>query len=690
MAKIFGGQEITYYIYTNPSSLVLNQVDNTPLEREVSIDTSASAMDQANGNTVEYRIEYRIETNEYGYDLFSLHNVESSVGSSANISETVLVKTNDISNVPNGSYSGFLTIMLMRRENNSYWEIVQVKDVGIRLSISAPTIYNFQISKTEDSIHYTRENNISTISEVTINSDTNYAVIGPSHIQVNGESLPRNIDAGNVKLKFTTIASNQLDYGNNPVDIIFRKVNNTLASLLLNVLVTNTKKLEVSTDYLEFSHLEAVGFSDWQSITVYSAEPTIDITKPNWLEVVLDKKIGGIRYYKIRSITSNDVSVGNYKDFLIFNDKKEEAQILIDFEMYSYWNSEFDKELHFTKDKDFLQLSAYQRNENNYLKIDLKGKVIDALNKRIEIDNIVNLYFFDNKAKFNLGNYIHDYFNLFDDQINYFDFHSNKTQLKKMYEFARFEMKVTELNYETNDVVYWYNLPAQLYMKGHRPRTLNENNTGLLSNLEGKVCRATSKTKVLVHFLVKNRNSKLKIFVNSELAEEMNVNQTDQLGIYSLYYDFSKLNLEVGNIVHINMGNQSAIYQVIPDTLFSNHIIYIDYWGLPQMFEMCGAFDFDPKVTHHTHRNSDNHLENLKSEKNIKFLWNTGYYFTEDIVRINEVLNSRKCWMLRDESLVEIIPVSDNFNMYKSGNYLYSEDLEFEVNASSYDDCFTS
>lgn len=690
MAKIIGGKEITYYIHTNPSSFVLSQTDNTPLEREISINTSASAIDPVMDGIVEYRIEYQVGTNEYVYDLFSLQNINSSVNSSANIVETILLKTNDISNVPNGNYTGYITVMLMRRENNTYWEIVQTKDISIRLAISAPTIYKFEINKTEDTIHYTRGNNTSTIAEINIKSDTDYTITGPSHILVNGEPLPKRIDAGNVKLEFSTTASNQLIYGNNQVDVVFRKVNKILASLLLNVLVTNTNELEVSTDYLEFSHLEATGFSDWQTITVYSSESTINVAKPDWLEVVLDNKIEGIRCYKIRSITTDDISVGFYKGFILFSDNRQNAEITVDFEMYSYWNSEFDKELHFTKDKDFLQLSAYQRNENNYLKIELKGKVIDALNRRIEIENAINLYFFDNKAKFNLGNYIHDYYNLFTNQINYFNFHSSETQLKKMYDFARFEVKVTELNYETNDVVYWYNLPAQFYMMGHRPRTLNDNNTGLLSNLEGKICRATSKGKVLVHFLVKERSSQLKIFVNSELVEEISANQDDKLGIYSLYYDLSKLDLEAGNIVHINMANQSAVYQIIPETMFSNHILYIDYWGLPQIFEMCGAYNFESKITYHTHRNNENHLENLDSEKNIRFKWNTGYYFIDDIVRINEILNSKKCWMLREGNMIEIIPVSEKFSMIDSANYLYSEDLEFEINQSSYDDCFTS
>ena len=391
----------------------------------------------------------------------------------------------------------------------------------------------------------------------------------------------------------------------------------------------------------------------------------------------------------MRSVSNDLIEVGNYSDELILTDATNQISVKLDFELFDYWNNDFDKEIHFTKEKDLLKLSSFQRNENNYLKLEIKGSLYDSLKGRQDIESIQNVYFFNNKAVYKLGEYLHNFFDLFQNQINYFDWKSNNGQIKKMYELGKIDVKISEYNYETETIVYSYDLPPQLYIKGHVPKTLNQNNTGVLSNAGNRICRATKNSKVIAHFLTKNINSEIHIYVNQKKVESFKANELDKLSIYSLYYDFSKLNLQPGNLVDIVSGNQSVQYQIIPSTQFSNHIIYIDYWGLPQIFEMIGGFDFSPKETYSNFLNSKNHHKNIGVDEEIKIKWNTGYYFRTDIPKLKEISHSKICWMLKGNEIIEVAAAFESFEMFTTDNFLYSSELEFYINAEDYDTCYT-
>ncbi|WP_291071581.1 hypothetical protein [Empedobacter sp. UBA5637] len=686
MAIIIDGGEVTYYINISPSKLTFYKSTNDTTIQNVSVRTSQNAAEQ---DMPKYRIQFGCYTNQYGYDLFEVEGdqfIERNGGSGW--SGNVGIKIKDLTNIPNGYYTGIFDVTVSLQRGNDPWMIVQSQSINLALTVATPTNYNFTLNKQSDVLHYTRGNNQSTTSVVSVVTDTDYVVSGPSYILLNGESLPKSLPAGNRQLTFSVASSNQLEYGLNVASISFRKINQNLGTLVLNTLQTNTNNLESSTDHLEFSHLQSVGFSDWQKFVVY-APHTTTIIKPKWIEIELESEISNVQTYKIRSISDQSIEVGNYSDEIIFDDSINQINIKLDFELYDYWNASFDREIHFTKEKEVLNLSSFQRNENNYLKLEIKGTIYDSLKGRQDIETIQNAYFFNDKALFNLGEYLHNFFDLFQNQINYFNWQSNDGQIKKMYELGKINVKVTEYNYETETIVYSYDLPAQLYMKGHLPRTLNVDNTGVLSNMGNRICRATKNSKVLAHFLTKNINSEIHVYVNQKKVETFELRDINKLSIYSLFYDFSKLDLEPGNLVDIVSENQAMQYQIIPSTPFSNHIIYIDYWGLPQIFEMIGGLDFTPKETYSNFLNSKNHHKNIGVDEEIKIKWNTGYYFRTDIPKLKEIAHSKVCWLLKGNDIIEIAPAYEAFEMFSTDNFLYSSELEFYINSEDYDACYT-
>ncbi|MBY0066835.1 hypothetical protein [Empedobacter falsenii] len=687
MPIIIDGGTVTYYIKISPSSLSFYRSVNEIQVNSVSVQTSQSSLEQESYN---YRISFECSTNQYGYDVFEIDGekeINQIAGSGWN--GTVKIKTTDLTNVPNGYYTGYFYVIVARQRSNEPWEIVQSQQINLSLSVALPTLYNFSINKESDAIHYVRQNNSSTKSTLAVVSDTDYVVNGPAYIEVNGEKLPKTFPAGNRQLIFSVSDSNQLEYGLNVASISFQKVNLNLATFVLNVLQTNTNELEIDTSHLSFSHLESEQKSPWQKFVVYTPNPTT-ISKPNWIELQLESEQNNVKTYQIRSISDSSISVGNYNGQIKFTDASTEANINVDFELYSYWNSNYNKDIHFSLDKESLTFSAYKRDENNYINILLKASIYNNKGKVITIEESLNFYFNNNKTTFDLGQYIHDYFLLYEDQISDLDVTNCCFQKKRMYDFARVDLKITEKNYTTKEDVFWYDIPTQIFMKGHRPKTLTNQNIGFLGNHINKTLRATENGKTVLNYLY-HKTDAIKVYINSQL-QNLNIPtiQNAKLSIFSLYVDFHTLDCEVGDMVEFQLGNQVVRYQIFPEQNQSNFIAFIDYWGLLKIFEVTGEYTLPISMDYTTYSPAKGRLKNVAATRSNTLTVNTGLITNDDIEIINEILASPKCWFIQGEEITEIIPKTEKLELYDSENELFGYDLEFHINPVSYDKSYRS
>lgn len=687
MAVIIDGGEVTYYINITPSNLSFHQANNVPTSKTVSVATSQSALEQ---DFYNYRISLECSTNQYGFDLFEIDGEKTiENGGGSGWADNVTIKIKDLTNVPNGYYTGLFYVSISRQKDAEPWTIVQTKQINLSLSVALPTSYNFSINKESDAIHYVRQNNSSTKSTVSIVSDTDYVVNGPAYIEVNGEKLPKTFPAGNRQLVFSAADSNQLEYGLNVASISFQKVNLNLATFVLNVLQTNTNDLEISTNHLEFSHLESEQKSDWQKFVVYTPNPTT-ISKPEWIELQLVTEQNNVKTYQVRSISDSTISVGNYTGQIKFSDTSKEATINVDFELYSYWNSNYNKDIHFSLDNESLTFSAYKRDENNYINILLKASIYNNKGKVITIEESLNFYFNNNKTTFDLGQYIHDYFLLYEDQISDLDVTNCCFQKKRMYDFARVDLKITEKNYTTKEDVFWYDIPTQIFMKGHRPKTLTNQNIGFLGNHINKTLRATKNGKTVLNYLY-HKTDAIKIYINSSLQNlPIPIIQNAKLSIFSLYVDFHTLNCEVGDMVEFQLGNQVVRYQIFPEQNQSNFIAFIDYWGLLKIFEATGEYTFPIAMDYTTYSPAKGKLKNVAATRSNTLTVNTGLITNDDIEVINEILASPKCWFIQGEEITEIIPKTEKLELYDSENELFGYDIEFHINPESYDKSYRS
>ena len=170
MPIIIDGGEVTYYINISPSKLTFYKSTNDLSVQNVAVRTSQSAMEQ---DMPKYRIQFESYTNQYGFDLFDIQGdrlIERNAGSGW--SGNVGVKINDLTNIPNGYYTGAFVVTVSLQRGNEPWMIVQSQSINLELTVATPTNYSFTMNKQNDVLHYTRGNNVSTNSVVSIVSDT--------------------------------------------------------------------------------------------------------------------------------------------------------------------------------------------------------------------------------------------------------------------------------------------------------------------------------------------------------------------------------------------------------------------------------------------------------------------------------------------------------------------------------------
>lgn len=679
----FNNDGITYNIYTNPSTLHINQVNEVLQSATLQYIISQNRLDF---DVHEYRLQIFTATETYGFDIFEIDGdsvIELGHTSATNRNVNIKIKT--LENIPNGNYSGFLFFNLSKRlaeSNDPFTEVAQIQ-VKLTASFSLPTSYNFSLNKGSETIHLIRSTGETTTAIVNVTSDTNYEVTGPAYLRINGAALPLSFN-GNKTLQITTVDHNELIYGLNPKTITFKKANLNLANFLVNINVTNTSNLEASITELHYQILSNATESDAIQFTIYAPNGPITFSKPSWLELTLESRQDNFYQYSANALKL-DLNDGIYSENLRISSGSDYLIIPTLLEIYGYWNEEYNKEIHFTKDEEFLVLSAFQRNQNNFIAANLQGQIFDNENYNRSINENLNFYFSNNKAFFDVGKYVHDYLLLYDKHINDINVVSTTIQLKKMYEPARIDLRITEKNYTTQEDIFWYSIPTQLYIQGHRPDTLTNENKGYLANFVNQTLRATINGKTILNFLSTNTDE-LNVYVNGNKRNILlpNMNNT-KLSIYSFYMDFKNLNLEVGDLVEFLLGTQVIRYVIFPETNESNFIAYIDYWGLLKVFEVTGEYAFPFKQTYTSFNPKIGHVKNVSSTRNNTLKINTGHITEGDTEVIAEILQSPKCWFIHGNHKIEMIPITEEIALYDSAQQLFEYELEFHINPSRYD-----
>jgi hypothetical protein len=117
-------------------------------------------------------------------------------------------------------------------------------------------------------------------------------------------------------------------------------------------------------------------------------------------------------------------------------------------------------------------------------------------------------------------------------------------------------------------------------------------------------------------------------------------------------------------------------------------VVYEDEYSVPQLFDFCGDWRFSSENEIIQSKDVINLVECIKNEKSIKIttlVINTGFIPATNQVFLEQVRNSKNCWLLGNsaEPLVELVPMAYTMVNHDSDLDLYQYDVEFQINPTN-------
>jgi|GEM_PF-5943156 len=202
--------------------------------------------------------------------------------------------------------------------------------------------------------------------------------------------------------------------------------------------------------------------------------------------------------------------------------------------------------------------------------------------------------------------------------------------------------------------------------------------------------KVTQKSVRLLNFLT-SQTTLIEVYVNGQGVTLFNA--ITQERIYGKMLDFSSY--QVGDVIEYRVhpiasqGNparsQSIKFIVFPQDKHHSQIIYEDEHGLPNLFDFGGDWQFATENQLITSISYKNLVEALKNEKSIKsrsLTINTGYIPATDQCIVEQILDSKNCWLIgnQTEKLIELVPNQFEMVNYNSDLDLYQYQVSFTIN----------
>lgn len=498
--------------------------------------------------------------------------------------------------------------------------------------------------------------------------------------------------AGNQSLTFSLSPDvNELDLGYYLIKVYFYQPS-LVAELNIHLVVTESGETSVHPDSLDFEAIRYYQEADEQQLHVYSSEPLTVQPVPSWLTVVQETfpYATGYTLLKVKPVESSNLLPGIYETEIDLQFTSETLTVPVRHVVYGEWNVDYDKDVHFTRDNEILELFS-QSSEESYVRLEAEIKVYDYEGAVKTFTREWSLAFLNSKAEINLGREVDDYLELLKEPRL---FPGNK--LKQCYKPLSIKITAREIRYVDETIVAMYRLPYQYYLRGRRPKSLMES-FWLNHNPSDKV-RVTAKSRIYLNvFKGYGEPSEIQVKRNGELVQTIGW-ATDQNYAQPCFmsrsFNFSNLtNLEAGEVIGFAYNNVQRNFIVLPEQRHSLTIAWISQWETMESFEFTGEIEIPVEYSPNNavkFRDWQEVLKKIENNKVQKMIVNTGWIFKNNIRIIDDLISAQKAfWMpvnvgftgnTLDEWFMELVPVSKKMAGYDSKSNLYQFEVEFQIN----------
>lgn len=461
--------------------------------------------------------------------------------------------------------------------------------------------------------------------------------------------------------------------------------NNYQSSIQISVDVVETPILSVNVTQLDFYAVKEVFEPNPIDIIVLSTHPPYSISKSPWLQVfdATAEIEGVIRPVKrVIPIPTSNMEVGQYDGFVKFSDTVDgdfiEIDIPVTYNLEGFVQSPYQQSRHaFTLDSVFFRfLTQYP---NSYFQIEALIKTysfFDSIEKITTIFEKVPV--FQGKGELNFGQIIHRLMSKFTAP--------NENYLQ--YKPALLSLSVKEINLINNEVVRETFIQEKPFLAG-LSKGMNYN-YGFL-NFNKKADRVTVNSFFYLNLFVPDNGYELKLFKNGTQVQTIPIlNPSGYIVSKKIFFnefrqgDIIEYKLEPSSLIEIP-NSPSKMFYVIPESYFSNHIIWEDEFLLQSAFEFTGALKIQAEFenrTQNTYKNFAEVMEIITNTKVNKLSISTGWIIKDSIDTIESLLRSKKAWLVNSNNEIALRPITKSVIAEDTERELVEFLIEFQINRS--------
>ena len=306
-----------------------------------------------------------------------------------------------------------------------------------------------------------------------------------------------------------------------------------------------------------------------------------------------------------------------------------------------------------------ITISYYEFSENT--------PIVKELNEKIPL--------FKKAQKLFVGPKIHRYLSKQNEFSNTFGF---------LCKTSTVSFEIEEINSDDNTVEDTITLNNVKFIPGPKP-TFIQNNVALLSTNSNKE-RVTKNGQFFVAFLLPSGEHTLKLFKNESEVESELVTATDEDNVFLkkiVIKDFSGAKADVFTF-KINETTVEKSFVVFPENKNSKQLLFVGNYNYLRSLECTGNFSFEKEynpITQNYVRNLEEVLEVITNEKKNYLTINTGWILKSETETIETLLDSKKVILVdNDQVVLEMVPKTKKIVGEDSEKFLYSYDLNFQIN----------
>lgn len=460
------------------------------------------------------------------------------------------------------------------------------------------------------------------------------------------------------------------------------------------LLVAQGIQISVMPKTLGFEAVRNVEEAPSQRIYLAVNYPAINVTLPPWLEIENQETIGTGHIFDIKPVPHNNTPNKNYSGSIIFDWPIGSLRetVPVSYKINAGYDEAYTRDVHFTRDND--ELKFYKTTlENSFLKLMIELKIFDftgAVNQEFSLE--LDLPFSGHLAILNLGKELETYFA--DQPFN--------RQANIVGNYPPIEARITALEIENRNfsVLNQDVLPLQYFLRGKRPVSSRANPFWLAFHPEKyRVVSSQSVISLGIFKPAKKQIQKIEMRRNGVLIDTF-TSLNHKLGVMrpyftSLFVSLNQYSFRSGDEITFkaeNIGVERS-FIVSPNPKQSMLIAFLTEWNTYEILEFTGGVSFEVDYTHELSEVSHNYqsvIRKINSENPQKTVVNTGWIHFEETHILDELIRSRKSYLLRKNTTggvigglyenIELIPTLSKMTNFNSETNMYQFDVEFLIN----------